>query len=76
MEEERRLAEARRLEEERILAERKAAKQSLVTERNSLSVVIEQNKHALFGEKAKLKKEAKARILEIDIELAKYSDLD
>ena len=76
LEEERRLAEARRLEEERILAERKAAKQSLVTERNSLSVVIEQNKHALFGEKAKLKKEAKARILEIDIELAKYSDLD
>ena len=76
LEEERRLAEARRLEEERILAERKAAKQSLITERNSLFVVIEQNKNALFGERAKLKKEAKARILEIDIELAKYSDLD
>lgn len=62
--------ERERLERERIERERKERCESLLKERAAQERIVAENK-GIFGQKAKLRKAAQARIAEIDAELTK-----
>lgn len=67
-------AENRALEERSAAKKRKAEFEMLKLERDSLILVIEQNR-GLFGEKARKRKYAKAKLIEVEAKIKSFSDL-
>ncbi len=70
----RRIAEEKRIaEERRIAAQRKSEFEALVAEKEQLLKTIAENK-GLFGEKARRRKEAKAKLEEVEAKMNAYPE--
>lgn len=72
--EERRIAEEKSIaEEKRIAAQRKSEYEALVAEKDQLLQTIAENK-GIFGEKARRRKEAKAKLAEVEAKMNNYPE--